>query len=195
MQKTLDDLVRDLIDRYRDPEDDPSVTAGPALLRRLDDVALRTSQPKAAGGHTPPASRPPGSLDAVHWSVRIKAEAVVLDRVLRGSQYSQPWDRALRAIPPNAEAAGRLQAAASSVGMWHSTCLTVLGLQMPAVEMQGVICLACGERSIRCRIDRDRPRAWCSNEACRDGDTGQPARYQGPRLYLLTTTNREGTPA
>jgi hypothetical protein len=185
--QTIDEQVRDLLDRYRHPEDDdPAVKAGPGLLARLDDLALRTAQPRQAGGHAPPASRPPGSLDAVHWSVRIKTEAIVLDQQLRGSNYPQSWDKALRAIPPNAQAADRLAIATRTVGMWHSTCLTVLGLQTPAIHMSGVICLACGDRTIKVRADRDQPRAWCSNEDCVDEATGRPARYEGARLYLLT---------
>lgn len=38
----------------------------------------------------------------------------------------------------------------------------------------------------RGRADDDRPRAWCINDACDDGETGQPAQYEGSRLYLLT---------
>ncbi len=85
---TLDDLVRDLLDRYA-----ADGRTGPGLLRRLDDVAERTGQPREPGGRTPPGSRPPAPLDAVHWSQRIKTEAVALDRDLRGSPYPQPWEK------------------------------------------------------------------------------------------------------
>lgn len=182
----LDEMVRDLLERYL-PDDAPAGTmAGPGLMVRLDDLALRTAQPKAAGGHAPPASRPPTSLDAVHWSVRIKTEARIFDQALRGSARMQPWQRAMKAIPPNAEASGRVREATSLVGTWHSTCRTVLGLQLPAVYFEGVACLVCGERMIHGRAEQ-RPRAWCTNPGCRDEATGRPARYEGTRLYLLTT--------
>ena len=182
---TLDDLVRDLLDRYRGDDQHPG-DGGPGLIVRLDDLAERTAQPRQAGGHAPPASRPPASLDAVHWSVRIKAEAVILDRELRGSAHSQPWEKAMRAIPPGAESADRVREVQSTVGAWHGTCLTVLGLRQPSVHFRHALCLVCGQRTIYGRADDDRPRAWCTNPACEDED-GRPARYEGSRMYLLTT--------
>ncbi|KWT61861.1 hypothetical protein ADL21_11300 [Streptomyces albus subsp. albus] len=179
---TLDELIRGLLDRYA--EDDGR--AGPGLLRRLDDPALRTSQPHQSGGHAPPGSRPPTPLEAVHWSQRIKTEAVALDMELRGSPYAQPWEKALRALPPNAEASGRVGETAHLVGLWYSTAQTVLGLRSPSVYFAYVRCLACGERTIYGRADEDRPRAWCVNDACVDEYTGRPARYEGERVYLLT---------
>lgn len=181
---TLDDLVRELLDRY--PGDSPS---GPGLLRRLDDVALRTGQPREPGGHTPPGSRPPTSLEAVHWSQRIKTEAVELDMKLRDSPYAQPWEKALRAIPPNADTSDRVTEATSVVGMWHSTAHTVLGLRSPSQHFAYVRCFVCGERTIYGRADEDRPRAWCVNDACTDEHTGRPARYESDRLYLLTSNS------
>lgn len=124
---TLDDLVHDLLDRYRGDDKNPG-DGGAGLITRLDDLAKRTAQPRQVGGHSAPGSRPPASLGAVHWSVRIKSEAVVLDMELRGSN-AQSWDRAMRAIPPGAESADRVRAAQSTVGAWHGTCLTVLGLR------------------------------------------------------------------
>jgi hypothetical protein len=184
--QTLDDLVRDLLDRWvGEPTADREGDGGPGLLRRLDDLELRTAQPRGAGGRATPGSRPPGPLEAASWSGHIKREAIKLDMSLRRSTYPQLWEKALRAIPPNAQAAGRESEAAGTVGRWHSTCRTVLGLQPPAVEMQGVACLVCGQRRIRCRADRDKARAWCTNPECADED-GQPARYEGPRLHLLT---------
>lgn len=180
---SLDEMVRDLIDHYRDDEDHP---AGPGLIARLDDLALRTSQPAASGGRSAPSSRPPGSLEALHWSTAIKAGARILDMQLRGSSKIQRWDRALKALPPGAENTGRVGEVTSTVGRWHSAARTVLGLQAPARDMRHAVCLVCGERSIKCRADGDRPRAWCSNPGCEDED-GRPARYDGDRLYLLTT--------
>lgn len=183
---SLAEMVRDLLERFL-PEDTPAGSvAGPGLMARLDDLALRTAQPRQAGGHAPPASRPPTSLDAVHWSVRIKTEARIFDQQLRRSVRTQSWQRAMKAIPPNAEAADRVREATSLVGTWHSTCRTVLGLQLPAVYFEGVACLVCGERMIHGRAEQ-RPRAWCTNPVCRDEATGRPARYEGTRLYLLTT--------
>ncbi|MFF4548626.1 hypothetical protein ACFY1J_31075 [Streptomyces sp. NPDC001406] len=191
--QTLDGLVADLGDRYTGDEQHPG-DGGPGLIARLDSLALRTRQPPA-GGHAPPGSRPPTSLDAVHWSTAIKAQARILDMELRGSTHMQQWDRALRAIPYGAEATGRVGEVTSTVGGWHSACRTVLGLQAPAREMRHVRCLVCGQASIKSRPDSDRPRAWCTNPACVDEDTGRPARYEGGRLYLLTTNITHGHPA
>lgn len=182
---TLDGLVRDLIDRYQGDDLHPG-DGGPGLLRRLDDLALRTTQPRQAGGHTTPGSRPPAPDAALRWSLQIKAQARILDMELRGSVYIQAWDKALRAIPYGAETTGRVPAVTSTVGRWHSTCRTVLGLQMPSRWMAGVRCLVCDQAAIHARPDDTRPRAWCTNPACQDED-GRPARYEGDRLYLLTT--------
>jgi len=185
----LDGLVRDLLDRWDGDEQHPG-DHGPGLIARLDSLALRTRQPRD-GGHAPPGSRPPTSLDAVHWSTAIKAQARILDMELRGSPHMQQWDRALRAIPPGAETAGRVAEVSSTVSRWHSSCRTVLGLQTPARHYRHVLCLACGERTVYGRADGDRPRAWCINDGCADEDTGQPARYEGDRLYLLTDNSTD----
>lgn len=182
--QTLDELVRDLVDRYTGDEQHPG-DGGPGLIHRLDTLGLRTRQP-ADGGHAPPGSRPPTSLEAVSWSQRIKTEAIGLDMQLRQSARTQSWYRALKAIPPGAEAADRVGDATRIVGRWHGTVLTVLGLRGPSVHFRMCLCLACGERTVYGRADDDRPRAWCVNDACEDGDTGAPARYEGTRLYLLT---------
>lgn len=186
--QALDALVRDLLDAYTEKDDDgrPAGPPGPSLILRLDSIGLRTGQPAQAGGHAAPGSRPPTSLEAVSWSQRIKAEAVALDMELRGSNRPQVWYRALRAIPPGAEAADRVGDVARMVGMWHGTVLTVLGLRGPSVHFAHARCLVCGERTVYGRADDDRPRAWCINDACADEDTGRPARYEGSRLYLLT---------
>ncbi|MGW6910277.1 DUF7341 domain-containing protein [Streptomyces sp. NPDC054940] len=185
--QTLDDLVRDLVDRWVGDEQHPG-DGGPGLITRLDDLALRTRQPSVVGSRSTPGSRPPASLDAMHWSEAIKAQARILDMELRASSHMQRWDRALRAIPAGAEATGRVGEVASTVGGWHSACRTVLGLQEPAREMRHVLCLVCGQRSIKTRpaSEGERSRAWCSNPDCVDEDTGRPARYEGDRLYLLT---------
>ena len=180
---TLEELVRDLLDAYTERDGD---RPGPGLIARLDDLELRTGQP-SDGGRATPGSRPPSSLAAVSWSQRIKAEAVALDQELRGSSYPQTWEKALRAIPHNAEAADRVREAARTVGLWHASALTVLGLRRPSVHFAHVRCLACGERTIHGRADGDRPRAWCTNSDCVDESTGRPARYEGERVYLLTT--------
>lgn len=182
--QTLDGLVVDLLDRYNGDEQHPG-DGGPGLLDRLDQLSLRTRQPPA-GGHAPPGSRPPTSLEAVSWSQRIKVEAIGLDMQLRGSARTQSWYRALRAIPPGAENADRVAEVTRTVSRWHGTVLTVLGLRGPSVHFRHALCLACGQRTVYGRADDDRPRAWCINDACEDGETGQPARYEGSRLYLLT---------
>ncbi|MHC3474664.1 hypothetical protein ACYF6T_39045 [Streptomyces sp. 7R007] len=182
--QTLDELVADLVDRYTGDKEHPG-DGGPGLIHRLDTLGLRTRQP-ADGGHAPPGSRPPTSLEAVSWSQRIKTEAISLDMRLRQSARTQSWYRALKAIPPGAEAANRVGEVTSIVGRWHGTVLTVLGLRGPSVHFRHALCLACGERTVYGRADDDRPRAWCVNDACVDGDTGAPARYEGSRLYLLT---------
>ncbi|MFJ4551060.1 hypothetical protein ACIP4X_17840 [Streptomyces sp. NPDC088817] len=182
--QSLDDLVADLVDRYRGDKEHPG-DGGPGLIHRLDTLGLRTRQP-ADGGHAPPGSRPPTSLEAVSWAQRIKREAISLDMRLRQSSRTQRWDRALKAIPPGAENAGREREVRSTVARWHGTVLTVLGLRGPSVHFRAALCLACGQRTVYGRADDDRPRAWCVNDACVDGDTGAPARYEGPRLYLLT---------
>ena len=188
---SLDGLVRELLDFYSDDE----CGTGPGLIARLDDLALRTGQPAGlgGGGHGAPGSRPPASLDAVHWSTRIKIEAIDLDTRLRRSMYPQSWERALRAIPAGAAHSPiPVKEITGKVGAWHSTARTVLGLQRPAMYFGHVRCLACGERRIYGRANAYKPRAWCTNAACRDVDpvtgeaTGGPARYEGPRLYLLT---------
>ncbi|MEI5520698.1 hypothetical protein WB388_08795 [Streptomyces brasiliscabiei] len=183
--QTLDGLVADLVDRYTGDDRHPG-DGGPGLIARLDDLPLRT-RPSAGGGHAPPGSRPPTSLEAVSWSQRIKAEAVALDAELRGSRHMQPWHRALPAIPPGAENADRVGEVTRIVGRWHGTVLTVLGLRGPSVHFRHALCLSCEQRTVYGRADDDRPRAWCVNDACEDGDTGAPARYEGSRLYLLTT--------
>ncbi|SMF86671.1 hypothetical protein [Streptomyces sp. Amel2xC10] len=183
--QTLDALVADLVDRWTGDEQHPG-DRGPGLIARLDQLALRTAQPRQAGGRSTPSSRPPASLDPVHWSTSIKAQARILDMQLRGSSHMQRWDRALKALPAGAEATGRVREVASTVGTWHSTVRTVLGLQAPSREMRGVRCLVCGQAAIHCRPDDDRPRAWCVNPDCEDEETGRPARYSGTRLYLLT---------
>lgn len=182
--QTLDELVRDLVDRWTGDEQHPG-DGGPGLIVRLDTLGLRTRQP-AQGGRTPPGSRPPTSLEAVSWSRRIKEEAVRLDAELRGSEYTQPWHRALKAIPPGAENAGVVPEVRRTVGRWHGTLLTVLGLRGPSVHFRHALCLVCGQRTVYGRADDDRPRAWCVNDACEDGETGAPARYEGARVYLLT---------
>ncbi|MCQ9178565.1 hypothetical protein KMT30_05880 [Streptomyces sp. IBSBF 2953] len=182
--QSLDALVGDLLDRYRGDEQHPG-DGGPGLIARLDHLTLR-SRPAPDGGHAPPGSRPPTSLEAVSWSQRIKTEAVQLDAELRGSGRQQPWARALKAIPPGAENAGREPEVRRTVARWHGTVLTVLGLRGPSVHFRHSLCLACGERTVYGRADDDRPRAWCINDLCEDGDTGVPARYDGSRLYLLT---------
>ncbi|MEV7684499.1 hypothetical protein [Streptomyces bungoensis] len=182
--QSLDALVADLVDRYTGDKEH-SGDGGPGLIDRLDHLPLRT-RPAAAGGHAPPGSRPPTSLEAVSWSQRIKTEAVQLDAELRGSQHTQPWERALKAIPPGAENAGREWEVQRIVARWHGTVLTVLGLRGPSVHFRHALCLACGQRTVYGRADDDRPRAWCINDACEDADTGAPARYEGNRLYLLT---------
>lgn len=183
--QTLDDLVRDLVDRWTGDPEHPG-DGGPGLITRLDELPLRTAQPRDTGGHSTPGSRPPASLDPVHWSTAIKAQARILDMELRGSSHMQRWDRALKALPAGAEATGRVGEVTSTVGIWHSTVRTVLGLQSPSREMRGVVCLVCGQATIHCRPEDDRPRAWCVNPTCADDDTGRPARYEGSRLYLLT---------
>lgn len=183
--QSLDALVADLVDRWTGDEQHPG-DGGPGLIRRLDSLALRTAQPRETGGHSTPGSRPPASLDAVHWAEAIKAQARILDMELRASSHMQQWDRALKALPAGAEATGRVGEVTSTVGSWHSACRTVLGLQAPSRHMRGVICLVCGQASIHCRPDDDRPRAWCTNPECADDATGRPARYEGSRLYLLT---------
>ncbi|HET6636806.1 MAG TPA: hypothetical protein VFH77_17445 [Streptomyces sp.] len=187
--QSLDELVVDLVDRYLGDEQHPG-DEGPGLMERLDRLALRTRQP-AGGGRSTPGSRPPASLAAVSWSQLIKVEAVRLDAELRGSTHTQPWHRALRAIPPGAESAGREREARSTVARWHGTVLTVLGLRGPSVHFRHALCLACGGRTVYGRADEDRPRAWCVNELCVDGDSGVPARYEGNRLYLLTTNRSD----
>ncbi|WND33992.1 hypothetical protein RI578_06650 [Streptomyces sp. BB1-1-1] len=188
--QTLDGLVADLVDRYRGDDQHPG-DGGLGLLDRLDHLPLRT-RPAPDGGHAPPGSRPPTSLEAVSWSQRIKSEAVVLDADLRQSQHTQPWHRALRAIPPGAEAADRVGEVVRTVGRWHGTVLTVLGLRGPSVHFRHALCLACGQRTVYGRADDDRPRAWCINDSCDDDETGQPARYEGRRLYLLTANRTAG---
>ncbi|MGP4085461.1 DUF7341 domain-containing protein [Streptomyces sp. KR55] len=183
--QTLDGLVADLVDRYTGDGQHPG-DGGPGLIHRLDQLALRTAQPREAGGHSTPGSRPPASLDPMHWSEAIKAQARILDMELRGSTHMQRWDRALKALPAGAEATGRVGEVTHTVGLWHSTVRTVLGLQSPSREMRGVRCLVCGQATIHCRPDDDRPRAWCVNSECADDETGRPARYEGSRLYLLT---------
>jgi hypothetical protein len=180
----LDRLVADLLERYRGDDKNPGDNL-PGLIHRLDTFGMRTRQP-SAGGHAPPGSRPPTSLEAVSWSLRIKSEAVHLDMELRQSTHAQPWHRALRAIPPAAEVADRVPEVARTVGRWHGTVLTVLGLRGPSVHFRHALCLACGQRTVYGRADDDKPRAWCINDACDDQETGQPARYEGSRLYLLT---------
>ncbi|MFB7736181.1 hypothetical protein ACFC08_17705 [Streptomyces sp. NPDC056112] len=187
--QTLDELVADLVDRWRGDQQHPG-DGGPGLIHRLDIHGLRTAQPRQAGGRTTPNSRPPSSLDPLHWSSDIKARARTLDAELRSSQHMQRWDRALKAIPAGAETTGRVAEVAPIIGRWHSTCRTVLGLQSPSRQMRGVRCLACGQATIHCRPDDDKPRAWCTNPDCVDGDTNAPARYEDRRLYLLTT-NRD----
>jgi hypothetical protein len=190
--QTLDALVADLVDRWTGDEHHPG-DRGPGLIHRLDQLGLRTAQPRQAGGRSTPGSRPPSSLDPVHWSHRIKAEARILDMQLRASSRMQRWDRAMKALPAGAEATGRVGEVTSAVGTWHSTVRTVLGLQSPSREMRGVRCLACGGTTIHCRPDDDRPRAWCVNAECVDEETGRPARYEGSRMYLLTrNTGRSG---
>lgn len=181
--QTLDELVADLVDRYIGDQDHPG-DRGPGLIHRLDTLGLRTRQP-ADGGHAPPGSRPPTSLEAVSWSQRIKTEAIGLDMQLRRSARTQSWYRALKAIPPGAEAADRVPEVLSTVGRWHTTVLTVLGFRGPSVHFRHALCLVCGQRTVYGRADDDRPRAWCINDGCED-DTGAPARYEGSRLYLLT---------
>lgn len=185
---TLDELVADLTTRWTGDEQHPG-DRGPGLIERLDALNLRTAQPRDSGGHSTPGSRPPASLDPVHWSTAIKSQAQILDAELRGSRHLQRWDRALKALPAGAEATGRVSEVMSLVGRWHSACRTVLGLQSPSRQMRGVRCLACGMASIHCRPDDDKPRAWCVNPECVDADTGAPARYEDSRLYLLTTNN------
>lgn len=189
--QTLDELAADLVDKWRGDPDHPGDggDGGPGLIHRLDTLGLRTSQPRVTGGRSTPNSRPPSSLDPVHWSTIIKAQARILDAELRDSDHLQRWDRAIKAIPAGAEATGRIIEAASMMGRWHSTCRTVLGLQSPSRQMRGVCCLVCGQDTIYCRPDDDKPRAWCANPECMDGDTEAPARYAGSRLYLLTTNN------
>lgn len=181
---SLDELISDLVDRYTGDEQHPG-DGGPGLIQRLDSLGLRTRQP-AQGGHAPPGSRPPTSLEAVSWSQRIKTEAIGLDMRLRGSARTQSWYRALKAIPPGAENADRVAEVTRTVSRWHGTVLTVLGLRGPSVHFRHALCLACGDRTVYGRADDDRPRAWCVNDFCDDGETGQPARYEGSRLYLLT---------
>ncbi|MEU1596171.1 hypothetical protein ABZ468_25760 [Streptomyces sp. NPDC005708] len=189
--QTLDGLVADLVDRWNGDEQHPG-DGGPGLIHRLDRLGLRTRQPRS-GGHAPPGSRPPTSLEAVSWSQRIKAEAVQLDAELRGSPHAQPWYRALPAIPPGAENADRVPEVTRAVGRWHGTVLTVLGFRGPSVHFRHALCLVCGERTVYGRADDDRPRAWCVNDACEDDETGQPARYEGTRLYLLATNSTDRT--
>lgn len=181
---SIDDLVRDLLDQYRGDDEHPG-DGGPSLLDRLDHLPLRT-RPAPDGGHAPPGSRPPTSLEALSWSQRIKAEAVRLDAGLRNSEHTQSWYRALKALEPGAQNTDREQEVRRTVARWHGTVLTVLGLRGPSVHFRHALCLACGERTVYGRADDDRPRAWCVNDACTDGDSGSPARYEGDRLYLLT---------
>lgn len=181
--QTLDDLIRDLTTTWRGDQDQPG-DGGPGLIHRLDNHNQRTTQPRETHIHTAPGSRPPAPLDAIDWSTRIKTEAITLDMQLRNSGRPQRWDRAMRAIPPGAENTDLVAEVRRTVGQWHGTCLTVLGLRAPSVHYRHAVCLACGHRSIYGRPD-DKPRAWCANPGCDDGN-GQPARYEGPRLYLLT---------
>ncbi|MFJ9114452.1 hypothetical protein ACIRJO_02765 [Streptomyces sp. NPDC102394] len=181
--QTLDELVADLVYRYTGEKDHPG-DGGPGLIHRLDTLGLRTRQ-APDGGHAPPGSRPPTSLEAVSWAQRIKAEAVRLDAELRGSAHVQSWYRALKAIPPGAENAGREREVRAVVARWHGTVLTVLGLRGPSVHFRHALCLVCGQRTVYGRADDDKPRGWCINDACADED-GQPARYDTARLYLVT---------
>jgi len=104
-----------------------------------------------------------------------------------GSPPSPDEPRADRATPQaGAENAGREAEVRRIVGRWHGTVLTVLGLRGPSVHFRHALCLACGQRTVYGRADDDRPRGWCINDECKDGDTGAPARYEGSRLYLLT---------
>ncbi|MEV6791285.1 hypothetical protein AB0M87_04630 [Streptomyces sp. NPDC051320] len=194
LMQNLDSLVADLLERYTGDDKTPG-DGGPGLIARLDTLGLRTRQPRDAGGHSTPGSRPPTSLEAVSWSQRIKTEAVQLDTELRRSSHGQAWYRALRAIPPGAEAADRVGEVTSTVSRWHGTVLTVLGLRGPSVHFRHALCLACGQRTVYGRADDDRPRAWCINDQCDDGETGQPARYEGTRMYLLTTHVTQGETA
>ncbi|WP_345656594.1 hypothetical protein [Streptomyces siamensis] len=74
---SLDGLVADLVDRCTGDEQHPG-DGGLGLIHRLDTLGLRTRHP-ADGGHTPPGSRPPTSLEAVTWSQHVKTEAIGLD--------------------------------------------------------------------------------------------------------------------
>jgi hypothetical protein len=181
--QSLDELVADLVTRYTGDDDHPG-DGGPALIDRLDHLPLRT-RPLPDGGHAPPGSRPPTSLEAVSWSQRIKTEAVRLDAELRGSEHTQPWHRALKALPAGAENAGREREVRSTLSRWHGTILTVLGLRGPSVHFRHALCLVCGQRTVYGRADDDKPRGWCVNDACADDD-GQPARYDTARLYRIT---------
>ncbi|GGU98246.1 hypothetical protein GCM10010245_00100 [Streptomyces spectabilis] len=60
-----------------------------------------------------------------------------------------------------------------------------------------VRCLVCGERTIYCRADVDRPRAWCVNDACVDENTNRPRPVRGqpvvsPHDALSTESHSSG---
>lgn len=174
---TLDEMVIELAKTYE---------RGPSLLNRLEDPELRTSQPRDADtGHSMPHSRPPAPLDAASWFLRITTDAIALDQDLRNSTLNRPWARAILDLPV-VTAEERWSEVHSAVGLWRSTCLTVLGYQAPAVAMEHVACMECGRRSIVVRGDLGEARAWCTNPECVDEYTGKPARYSGTRMLLLT---------
>jgi hypothetical protein len=178
--QTLEELVHELGVAYR---------AGAGLIDRLDHIELRTNQPRdldEGGSSGKPGSRPPAPLAHLHWVQIMKHELVWTDRILRESLHSQPWRRALAAIPHNAEAAGKWASTRHDIAVLHSTARTVLGFQDPSRPMRHVRCLVCDQATIYARPDLDEPRAWCTNHECVDEETGRPARYARERIYLLT---------
>ncbi len=176
---TLDEAVTDLAHHYGGPRE-------PSLLDRLANPEVRTSQPRDGDPvRSTPHSRPPADLSPASWLLSIQREAIVLDMRVRSSTLLRPWRRAVLDLPvvtPD----DQLREVRSRVGMWHSTCLTVLGFQAPATPMRHITCLVCDQRSIVGRADSGDARAWCTNPDCEDRDTGKPARYTGTRMLLLT---------
>jgi hypothetical protein len=178
--QSLEELVHELGEWYED---------GPGLITRLEDPAVRTSQPRDLAEHQTgkPGSRPPTSLSPLDWVITIKAEVVQLDMDLRLSRWRQSWDRALAGLPYNAEAAGRWKDVHSAAAIWHSTARTTLGFQAPAMDAPKARCWFCGGNTIRVRVDVDTDvaRGWCTADNCIDPETERRPRWSGASLSLL----------
>ncbi len=186
---SLDDAVVELADHYGGPRE-------PSLLDRLADPLLRTAQPRDGDPvRSTPGSRPPADLSPVWWLLRIQREAIELDMQVRGSTLRRSWRGCILDLPvvtPD----DQIRDVHSIVGTWHSTCLTVLGLQAPSRDVRGVACLSCGQKMLRWRPAEDLAvsstdasalgRIRCNNPACKHPATGRPAVYEGLSLYVLT---------